>query len=372
MNTKQIVFVTGTRADFGKMEQLARVAVDEGHKVTFFVTGMHMHAKYGSTKEEVRSRLCYDFFEFINGREGDGQELVIAKTINGFSDFITECTPDLVVVHGDRPEALACCIVCATRYVRCAHIEGGEVSGTIDEVFRHCNTKLSHIHLVSSDVSKTRVQRLGEDARSVWSIGSPELDAHKQDLGVNLEDVIDRYDISTENYGLCIFHPVTSEYNNVRNNASNLFRALKKSKKYFVIIAPNNDPGSNFIFDEIEALPNTNFRILPSIRFNHFSVLLRNSKLIIGNSSAGVREAPFLGVPSINIGTRQTNRSYSESISHCLGNSAGDILYSIHENWGKIFSGSSEFGTGNTTEKFSRLLSSNEFWNRPLQKYFVE
>ena len=369
---RKIVFVTGTRADFGKLDQLATIAAKNGHHVSFFVTGMHMYAKYGLTKEEVRSRSNYDFFEFINGRESDGQELVIAKTICGFSDFITETEPDLVVVHGDRPEALACCIVCATKYIRCAHIEGGEVSGTIDEVFRHCNTKLAHIHLVSSENAKNRVRRLGEDAGSIWTIGSPELDVHREDSAIKLSDVRKRYEIKKEDYGICIFHPVTSEVETTQKNAQCLFEALKGTGKYFIVIAPNNDPGSNYIFQEIDALPGNSFRILPSIRFDHFSTLLKNTSILIGNSSTGVREAPFLGIPSVNVGTRQNNRSSSNSIFHCDGFNTHEITTMIELNWGKRFPTSTEFGEGHAGEKFLELLLSEQFWELPLQKYFVE
>lgn len=372
MERKNILFVTGTRADFGKLEQLANVAVKIGHKVTFFVTGMHMHIKYGLTKEEVRSRSQYDYFEFMNDCEGEGQDLVIANTIKGFSDFVSQNPPDLVIIHGDRAEALACCIVCSTKYIRCAHIEGGELSGTIDEVFRHCNTKLSHIHLVSSEVAKNRVIRLGEDCKSIWSIGSPELDAHSKNLGLDLSSVIDRYGIKDRDYGICIFHSVTSEVDRTKEYVKTLFDALQESKKYFVVIAPNNDPGSEHIFEKINTLSLQKFCVLPSMRFNHFSVLLRNSKLVIGNSSVGVREAPFLGIPSINIGTRQHNRNTYESIVNCTSNSIKEIAFKINNIWGTVFAPSADFGKGNASQKFSEVISSEEFWSRPLQKYFVE
>ncbi len=158
---RNILFITGTRADYGKLEPLALIAKENGFGVTFFVTGMHMMAKYGLTKAEVH-RSGFDVVEYINQRDGDPQDTILCKTMSGFSDYLKELKPDLVVVHGDRVEALACALVCATNYVLCAHIEGGEVSGTIDEIFRHCNTKLSSVHFVSSEAARERVIRLGE------------------------------------------------------------------------------------------------------------------------------------------------------------------------------------------------------------------
>ena len=105
--THRILFVTGTRADFGKLEPLAAAARDAGMAVSFFVTGMHLMDRYGRTKLEVGRFEGADVFEFQNQREGDPQDMILAKTVIGFSDFLTEHRPDLAVVHGDRIEALA-------------------------------------------------------------------------------------------------------------------------------------------------------------------------------------------------------------------------------------------------------------------------
>jgi UDP-N-acetylglucosamine 2-epimerase (hydrolysing) len=160
--THHILFLTGTRADFGKLEPLAAAARDAGHRVTFFVTGMHMMDRYGLTVLEVRRMAGVGVHEFLNQRPGDPQDVILAKTVMGFSDYVQEHRPDLVVIHGDRIEALAGALVAATNYIPSAHIEGGEVSGTIDEVFRHCNTKLCTHHFVSSDRAARRVMVLGE------------------------------------------------------------------------------------------------------------------------------------------------------------------------------------------------------------------
>jgi len=120
--TKSILFVTGTRADFGKLEPLAIAARDAGLDVAFFVTGMHMLARYGLTKIEVQRLPGVTVHEYLNQRDGDPQDIILAKTVTGFSDFVREAKPDLVVIHGDRVEALACALVCATNYIRSAHI----------------------------------------------------------------------------------------------------------------------------------------------------------------------------------------------------------------------------------------------------------
>lgn len=367
-----VLFVTGTRADYGKLEPLALASLDAGHRVTFFVTGMHMMEKYGLTKTEVHRQKGFNIVEFTNQRDGDPQDLVLAKTVIGFSDFLQEHRPDLVVIHGDRVEALACSLVCATNYVRCAHVEGGEVSGTIDEQFRHCITKLSSTHLVSSETARARVMRLGEVPEAVHVIGSPELDIHSRPSGVTIEQVFDRYDIGSRDYGICVFHPVTSESDSIGAQAAALFQALEASGRYFVVILPNNDPGSDQILRVIEALPHERFRVLPSMRFRFFSELMRNASAILGNSSMGVREAPFLGVPSLDVGTRQANRAQTTSLWHCEAGDRATIDRFLSEAWGQRFPRSHDFGSGDAAHHFAALLDSAEFWSRPMQKHFVE
>ena len=369
-STRKILFVTGTRADFGKIEPLAIAARNAGFMVEFFVTGMHMLEKYGLTKIEVRRLEGVEVFEFLNQRPGDPLDAILAKTVGGFSDYLVGRRPDLAVVHGDRVESLACALVCATNYVRCAHIEGGEISGTIDEVFRHCNTKLATCHFVSSESARRRVLKLGESANSVFAIGSPEIDEHARKSSVSIEQVRRHYGIPFREFGIAAFHSVTSEADSIGDQARSLFSALECSGKNFVVILPNNDPGSEEIFRALDSMPSDRFRLIPSMRFSYFSELLKNSKAMIGNSSAGVREAPFLGLPSLDIGTRQTRRSPSRSISHCSAFDATAIAEFLKRQWGRKLRSHTAFGEGRAAERFVKILNSPEFWTLPLQKSF--
>jgi len=372
MNSRRLLFVTGTRADFGKLEPLARCAQTLGFQIGFFVTGMHMMAKYGETRLEVRRFVGADFFEYVNQREGDPQDLVLSKTILGFSDFVHEHRPDLVVIHGDRIEAFGCAIVCALKGIRSAHIEGGEVSGTIDESLRHCNTKLCASHFVSSDAARNRVLMLGEAPERIFVIGSPELDVHSAPSGVPISEVFSRYDISFKDYGIVAFHPVVCEEETIGLQAEALFDALISTKRNFVVISPNNDPGNEKIFMAFDRLPLTHFRILPSMRFNYFSELMKNAAVFIGNSSVGVREAPFLGLPSLNIGTRQHNRSDNDLVSHSSAFDSSRIVAFIESSWTRKNPGSHEFGRGNAAKKFAETILEERYWNLPMQKYFSD
>lgn len=368
--TRHILFVTGTRADFGKLEPLALAARDAGFRVGFFVTGMHMLREYGLTKLEVQRLDGIEVAEYLNQRLGDPQDVVFAKTVLGFSDFVRNETPDLIVVHGDRVEAMATALVAATNYIRCAHVEGGEVSGTIDELFRHCNTKLAACHLVSSDGARDRVLALGEAPETVHVIGSPELDSHDRPSGIALDTVRQRYEIPFDDYGIAIFHSVTSEAQSIGVQAQALFATLSASGRNFVVIHPNNDPGSDAIMQVLADLPPARFRRLPSMRFSYFSELLRHAAVIVGNSSTGVREAPFLGIPSLDIGTRQTNRGSAPSLFSAPASDAGAIKAFLRDQWGQRYSRDIRFGQGNAARAFVDILHSDTLWSLPLQKRF--
>lgn len=368
--TRHLLFLTGTRADFGKLEPLAAAARDAGHAVSFFVTGMHMLDRYGLTKHEVHRMPGVAVHEFLNQRPGDAQDVVLAKTVMGFSDYITEHRPDLIVTHGDRVEALAGTLVAATNYIRSAHVEGGEVSGTIDEMFRHCNTKLAFAHFVSSEAAAARVRALGEPDAAIHVIGSPELDFHAGPSGVTLDEVRARYGIGFADYGIATLHPVTSEQDTMGAQARAFFGALADSGRCFVVIAPNNDPGSEAIFAALADLPRDRFRVLPSMRFAHFSELMKNAACMAGNSSAGVREAPFLGLPSLDVGTRQNRRSDAPSISTCAATDRAAILGFLAREWGRRYPAHTGFGSGSAADRFVAVLADPAFWARGLQKEF--
>lgn len=369
---KRLLFVTGTRADYGKLEPLAKAAQEAGFRIAFFITGMHMMKRYGETRLEVRRFAGADFFEFVNQREGDALEFILSKTILGFSDFVHEHRPDLVIIHGDRVEALGASIVCAMRYIPSAHIEGGEVSGTIDESIRHCNTKLCATHFVSSEAAKARVLALGESPDRVFNIGSPELDTHARPSGVSIEEVKSRYAIPFDDYGIAVFHPVTSEQDTIGEQARSLFGSLEASGKCFVVIAPNNDPGTEDIFAVLKKMPPDRFRLIPSMRFNYFSELMKNAAVMVGNSSAGVREAPFLGLPSLDVGSRQNQRASGESIVSASALDQARISEFLQSKWSQRAASSKAFGLGRSADEFIGILKSSAFWQIGQQKAFVE
>jgi UDP-N-acetylglucosamine 2-epimerase (hydrolysing) len=184
--------------------------------------------------------------------------------------------------------------------------------------------------------------------------------------------VLSYYHINNSDYGIAIFHPVTSEDQTIQRQAQELFKGLEASGRFFVLILPNNDPGHEKVFQVICDLSDKSFRQIPSMRFEYFSVLLKNSKCVVGNSSTGVREAPFLGIPSLNVGTRQNARSSAASITNCSAFDRKSILLFLEKMWGVTFPSDPEFGDGTASENFKQILDSQSIWNLPEQKYFQD
>ena len=152
MNKKRkVVFLTGTRADFGKLKPLMdKIESSDIFDCYIFVTGMHTIKKYGNTSQEVVKCKYKNIKIFNNQQNSTKQDIILANTISGFSDYVTMLNPDMIIVHGDRVEALGGAIVGSLNNILVSHIEGGEISGTIDELIRHAVSKLSHIHFVAN------------------------------------------------------------------------------------------------------------------------------------------------------------------------------------------------------------------------------
>ena len=369
---KKVLFLTGTRADFGKIKSLISILdTHSDFEVFVFVTGMHLQKGYGYTVIDIERCNFKNVHTFENHTHETTMDLTLAKTIEGLSSYVSKIAPDLIVVHGDRAETLAGAIVGSLNNIFVAHIEGGELSGTVDELIRHSVSKLSHIHFVSNVEAKKRLLQMGEIKSSIYTIGSPDIDIMFSEDLPNLETSKAYYEIDFDQFAIAMFHPVTTEAKYMKEYAENFVSALENDHHNYVIIYPNNDLGSQFIINCYERLKtNSRFRVFPSLRFEYFLTLLKNSQFIIGNSSAGIREAPYYGIPIINIGTRQQNRSIHADIINTdyEVKSIQKVLKSIdlHE----IQTAKSDFGFGNSAELFINTLIEKSFWELNHQKQF--
>lgn len=371
---KKILFLTGTRADYGKMKPLmSAIEESERFECHIFITGMHTLKEFGDTKSEILKDGFQNTQVYMNQIIEEPMDLVLANTINGFSRYIRELEPDLIIIHGDRVEALAGAITGAINNILVAHIEGGELSGTIDESIRHSISKLAHIHFVSNIDAKNRLLQLGEDVKSIFVIGSPDIDIILQKPRVSIEKIKERYDIQFKDYAVLMYHPVTTEVNELKLKVEQLVSAIIESGQNYIVINPNNDHGHNIILDEYERFNGLiNIKRYPSIRFEFFIELLKNAQFIIGNSSAGIHEAPVIGLPSVNVGSRQSNRFCYESIIN-TSDSKDQIINAIKTASKKRnINRTTYFGDGNSRKNFLTYIEDEKIWNTPRQKVFKD
>lgn len=372
MENKKILFLSGTRADFGKLKSLISVSQKSSlFDVSIFVTGMHLQKEYGYTVNEIEKSGFKNIYTFENHTTETSMDLTLSKTIEGLSAHVKQNKPDLIVVHGDRVEALAGAIVGSLNNILVGHIEGGEVSGTIDELIRHSVSKMSHIHFVCNQVAKNRLIQMGEIDSHIFEIGSPDIDIMFSSKLPRIEKAKSRYEILFEKYALLMFHPVTTEQELIEKQINDLIDAVLGDENNYIVIYPNNDMGSSAIIKAFSRLENNKrFRIFPSLRFEYFLTFLKNCQFIIGNSSAGVREAPYYQKPSIDLGNRQKNRNKSESIINCnfgINEIANAIKQSQNLN---NFESPLAFGEGKSDQLFLDIIKDNSFWKIPCQKQF--
>jgi len=359
--------VTGTRADFGKLLPVAEVFQQGNLESHWYVTGMHLLSDLGFTCNEVyKSVPNHDLIHVSCGHSdlGAGYEEIIAGELLSMTRYLRAHRYDAVVIHGDRAEALAATMACRFTDTKAIHIEGGEISGTMDDFFRKCCSVFANFHLCSSDSARDAITALTSEAvENVAVVGSPELDVHLRQENT-IDDVKKHYEIKMDNYGILIFHP------DVIHPSENLpllrlvMEAVDLSELSFVAIKPNNDPGCEELIAELNGWQNPNVVLLPSMRFSAFSTLLRHSQLFIGNSSVAVREAPFMGIPSINLGLRQRNRGTAKSIVNiprhdCM--TPEDIAKLIVDIQSKRYEPNFDFGDGSCSAKIKKLLDSDWF-----------
>lgn len=286
------------------------------------VGGSVLLEKYGerflSAIQDAGFVVNETLFNVIEG----GNHVTMAKTAGltalEFSNSLHKLNPDIVLIRGDRFEQLAAAMVAAYLNKTIAHIEGGDVTGTIDESVRHAITKLAHIHFVTNEAARRRVIQMGENPRLVFNVGSPDVefaalvDKELDGRVINQTGMGPKIDLKKP-FLVVMQHPVTTEKTNRRNIETTL-KTIDELNIPTVWFWPNSDAGTSDmskairIYREQGKIKNNKIRFVTDILPEHFIALLRSAKVMIGNSSAGIKECSYLGVPVVNIGTRQQNR----------------------------------------------------------------
>jgi UDP-hydrolysing UDP-N-acetyl-D-glucosamine 2-epimerase len=304
----------------------------------------------------------------------EGENLTAAAKTTGIgilelSTVFDSIKPDIVVTIADRFETMATAISASYMNIPLAHVQGGEVTGNIDEKVRHAITKLSDYHFVASNSSKERVLKLGENPEMVFNTGCPSIDLAAEVLeNPSFDfDLFEKYSGSgkkldlSNGYLVVMQHPVTTEHESSRNHIEITLEALHELNKPILWFWPNVDAGADGtskgirVFREIK--DSSNFHFFKNMMPNDFLRLLKNADCLIGNSSVGIRECAFLGVPVVNIGSRQSGRDRGANVidvNYEKESIKNAILQQI-ENGHK--SSDSIYGDGTAGTKIANLLA---------------
>ncbi|HET8719422.1 MAG TPA: UDP-N-acetylglucosamine 2-epimerase [Candidatus Nitrosotenuis sp.] len=374
---KKILFVTERRADYSKLRPVIK-AVKESSKFDYYlvVTGSHLLRKYGYTINEIKKDgfKIYKKFKMFYENEGDDPSVMtkaFGRAVFSLTNIIKSLKPDIVFSGFDLGGNFAAAIIGAHMNIHVAHLEGGEMTGTIDEPIRHATSKFSHIHFTSSDDATKRLIKMGEDPKNIFTVGNPSLDAIRSIKLSPRSDLEKEFGIDLNKpLILVVQHTVTTEFSDIDRYFLETIQAIKELGIQSIIIAGNIDAGSKKIKKIIENSQITYYDHLP---FEKYISLLRYSSAIVGNSSSGIMEAPFLHIPSVNIGTRQEGRSKAKSIIN-VGYDKDQIKKAIKKaTTDKKFLSSvkrqeNRYGDGNAAKKIVGILENLDLKKIPIQK----
>ena len=367
---RKICVITGTRAEFGLFRPLIElINKDADLQLQLIATGMHLSPEFGYTLNEITEAgfMVDKKVECLLSSDSSvGVSKTIALAISGFADALSELTPDLVVVLGDRTEILGAVIATAMANIPIAHLHGGETTeGAYDEAIRHSITKFRHLHFTSTEAYRKRVIQLGEYPNTVFNVGAIGLDAIKK-LSLLDREAFEKaisFKLKERNV-LITYHPVTLEKEAPIETFENVLTALDELTDTALIFThANSDKNGRIINKMITEYVSSNkdkaveFKSLGQLRYLS---ALQFVDFVIGNSSSGILEVPAFYIPTINIGDRQKGRINCESVINS-NNSLEDIKKSITFALDKTFRKKIQqqellYGNGTAAEKILQII----------------
>lgn len=317
---RKIAVITGTRAEYGYLTPiLEEIRSDGSLELQLIVTGMHLSREHGYTCRLIENdgfKIKAKVKMLSNTNKSKDMARSIGIGIAGIAKDLAKLRPDIVLVFGDRLEALAGAIAASYLNIVIAHIHGGDKSkGDIDERARHAITKLAHLHFPATKMSGERIIKLGERPRYVFVVGSSTVDTMKRYNYLSKGELVNKYGISKGDYMLVLQNPVTTEPRESYSQMVKTIKALNSFDLDKVLIEPNSDAGYKGIKKAIKEMSGQGrYKIFTNLERLDYLSLLKNAKVLIGNSSSGIIEASFFKVPVVNIGIRQSGRERSNNI----------------------------------------------------------
>lgn len=368
---KKIAVFTGTRAEYGLLYWLMRdIQNDPDLELQILATAMHYSPEHGETWKAI----VKDGFEITESVEmllsSDTSSAVVKSMgvgLIGFADALKRMQPDLLIVLGDRFEALAVTQAALIMQIPVAHLHGGEITeGAYDESIRHAITKMSTLHFAAAESYQKRIIQLGEQPEKVFNVGAVGLDHIQRTQFRSLAELSEIYDFDLlKPYFLITYHPET----NLRDeDVRPLFNALKaQTDVNFVFSYPNADNGNTEIVKEMLAMkdemPNR-ILLVKSFGIQNYLSVLKHALAMVGNSSSGLSEAPALQVPTVNIGDRQKGRLRCASILDVKLDEQEikqALQTAMHFPKAELSQIVPPLGAGNTSQKIVELIKTIDF-----------
>ncbi len=378
----KICAVTTTRADYGIMRPLLlKLNKCDWADLKLAVTGTHLLKNFGHTIDEIKKDdLNIDTKISIMSKTNDNAietANIMSKTVLKFTQYFEESMPDVVLLLGDRFETFEVAAAATVSRIPVIHIAGGETTeGAIDEVFRHSITKMSYLHLASTEAYRNRIIQLGEDPKRVFNTGALGVEnvlkvkcLSKKELSNNLKFDLDKP------YAVVTFHPVTLENNSAIAQLNELLKVLHRHQEMnFIITKANADPSGEMINEELEKFvaKNKNCYLTSSLGTLRYFSAIKYSCAVIGNSSSGIVEVPSFNKPTINIGDRQKGRIQADSTINCKPEEK-EIEKALKKALKYNRKVDNPYGDGKTSDKMIRIIKKTFYGkNIDLKKTFYD
>lgn len=373
MKKKKICVVVASRANYGRVKSLlVEIKKNKKLELQLILSASAILKRFGNVLDIVKKDGFKPNSIVYTVVEGENLETMSKSTglaIVELTTCFSKLNPDIVVTVADRYETMATAIAASYMNITLAHIQGGEVTGSIDESVRHSITKLAHIHFPATQESKKRIIKMGENKKYVFNTGCPSIDLIKKTPKINNKHNIKENGVGIKiNYSkpfiLVVQHPVTSEYGEGFRQISETLRAIEKLNIQTIWLWPNIDAGSDEISKGLRVFRETKSDSLISFYKNFeiedYAYILKNCICAVGNSSSFLREGEFFGTPVVLVGTRQNGREHGKNITKA-NYKTSDILIKIKKQiaHGK-YNSKKIFGDGTAGKKIvNKLISSN-------------
>lgn len=323
MSKRKVLGVTGIRSEYDIMSTVFKEI--DGHEdldLELIVTGAHLSPAYGMTVEEIKKdglKIADEIESLLNGDKAASRVKGLSIQLQGMIQTVTRVKPDFLLVLGDREESITTALVGAYMNIPVAHLCGGDkVIGNVDDQVRHAVTKLAHIHFPSNKESAQRILKLGEEPFRIYNVGNPGLDRLKSVPFLSRKELSTKLKFeltANEPFILLIQHVISTEIDEAYFQMKTTLEAVKKLGIKTIMSYPNTDAGGQEMIkaiQEYEAIPF--LYVAKNIPRLEFVNIMRHATCMVGNSSAGILEAPFMKLPVINIGNRQKGRLHAGNV----------------------------------------------------------